>query len=256
MKMDSVEEVELPANINLIRFEKPELVTHKMQYKQEKCTDSNVSTLNFEEDVNINQGLKCDDVLNQILPAKEWEKDGKLYRQKLSNQPGTKLDMKNLNMKLNMYLKQFNAKEVGICPIKEQLYFQCFNEIIRQVTVNCPERGSMLIRVRDEIQKNLNSYQKLYESVITFGIRKSLLQKGQMNNLKTIRENLKTENEKLEAAFDKTIAKTEQLKIEMAKAVNAEETRHAKDLDDLKKSNQIMKVQIESIIDPKNYANK
>jgi dynein light intermediate chain len=78
--------------------------------------------------VNINQGLKCDDVLNQILPAKEWEKDGKLYRQKLSNQPGTKLDMKNLNMKLNMYLKQFNAKEVGICPIKEQLYFQCFSK--------------------------------------------------------------------------------------------------------------------------------
>jgi hypothetical protein len=65
-----------------------------------------------------------------------------------------------------------------------------------------------------------------------------------MNNLKTIRENLKTENEKLEAAFDKTIAKTEQLKIEMAKAVNAEETRHAKDLDDLKKSNQIMKVRV------------
>lgn len=49
------------------------------------------------------------------------------------------------------------------------------DEIIRQVTVNCAERGSMLIRVRDEIKNNLDSYQKLYESVIAFGIRKSLL---------------------------------------------------------------------------------
>lgn len=49
------------------------------------------------------------------------------------------------------------------------------DEIIRQITVNCAEWGIMFIRVRDEIKNNLNSYQKLYESVTAFGIRKSLL---------------------------------------------------------------------------------
>lgn len=32
--MDSVEEVELPSDVNLIHFGKPELVTHKTQTKQ------------------------------------------------------------------------------------------------------------------------------------------------------------------------------------------------------------------------------
>jgi hypothetical protein len=49
------------------------------------------------------------------------------------------------------------------------------DEIIRQVTVKCPNRGSMLIRVRDEIIENLNRYQKLFESVTAYGIRKSLI---------------------------------------------------------------------------------
>jgi hypothetical protein len=49
------------------------------------------------------------------------------------------------------------------------------DEIIRQITLINPERGNMFIRVRDEIKKNINSYQKLNESVLTFGMRKSLL---------------------------------------------------------------------------------
>lgn len=85
--------------------------------------------------MNINQSLNCNDVLDRILPKKEWEKDGKLYRQKLSTQPGSKVDIKNLNIKLDMYLKQFNAREVGICPIKEELYFQCFSKFENMIYI-------------------------------------------------------------------------------------------------------------------------
>lgn len=74
--------------------------------------------------------------MDRILPEKVWEKDGKTYRQKLSNQPGAKSDMKNLTMKLDMYLKQLNAKEVGICPIKEQLYFQCFSKFENNISLH------------------------------------------------------------------------------------------------------------------------
>lgn len=48
------------------------------------------------------------------------------------------------------------------------------DEIIRQVTINCAERGILLLRIRDEMNMSLNAFQALYESSIAYGIRKSL----------------------------------------------------------------------------------
>lgn len=47
------------------------------------------------------------------------------------------------------------------------------DELIRQVTVNCAERGLLLLRVRDEIRMTIAAYQTLYESSIAFGMRKA-----------------------------------------------------------------------------------
>ena len=35
--------------------------------------------------------------------------------------------------KLDQQLQQRQARETGICPVREELYAQCFDEIIRQV---------------------------------------------------------------------------------------------------------------------------
>lgn len=48
------------------------------------------------------------------------------------------------------------------------------DELIRQVTVSCSERGFLLARVRDELSLTLLSYQTLYESSLAFGVRKAL----------------------------------------------------------------------------------
>ena len=67
------------------------------------------------------------------------------------------------------------ARETGICPIRERLYNECFDELIRQVTINCLERGILLMRIKKEIEMTINSYQTLYESAIAYGIRTSLM---------------------------------------------------------------------------------
>lgn len=67
------------------------------------------------------------------------------------------------------------ARETGICPIREQLYNECFDELIRQITINCLERGILLMRIKKEIEMTVNSYQTLYESAIAYGIRTSLI---------------------------------------------------------------------------------
>lgn len=48
------------------------------------------------------------------------------------------------------------------------------DELIRQVTINCAERGLLLLRARDEIRMTIAAYQTLYESSVAFGMRKAL----------------------------------------------------------------------------------
>lgn len=49
------------------------------------------------------------------------------------------------------------------------------DELIRQVTINCAERGLLLYRVRDEIRETLDAYQRLYTSACAYGVRKALM---------------------------------------------------------------------------------
>lgn len=104
-----------------------------------------------------------DDVLHALLPPREWIEEGKHYQQYVSNQAA-----------LDQRLMERQARETGICPVREELYSQCFDELIRQVTINCPERGLLLLRVRDEIRMSIAAYQTLYQSSVTFGTRKQL----------------------------------------------------------------------------------
>ncbi len=41
------------------------------------------------------------------------------------------------------------------------------DELIRQVTIESPERGLLLLRVRDEIRMTLDAYKTLYDSRYT-----------------------------------------------------------------------------------------
>eukprot|EP01022_Parablepharisma_sp_SALTPOND_P031333 TRINITY_DN795_c0_g2_i1.p1 TRINITY_DN795_c0_g2~~TRINITY_DN795_c0_g2_i1.p1 ORF type:complete len:166 (+),score=26.88 TRINITY_DN795_c0_g2_i1:561-1058(+) len=59
------------------------------------------------------------------------------------------------------------------------------DELIRQITIQCLERGFLLVRVRDELRMTIEAYQALYESAIAYGMRKALLaeqKKNEMNN--------------------------------------------------------------------------
>ena len=118
---------------------------------------------------------KNEDFLNSILPPREYTDNGQLWVQYVSPDPATRVDVINLQEDLDDRLQQRQARETGICPVREELYAQCFDELIRQITINCAERGFLLVRVRDEIKQTIVAYQTLYESAIAFGMRKALM---------------------------------------------------------------------------------
>lgn len=55
------------------------------------------------------------------------------------------------------------------------------DEIIRQVTITCAERGLLLLRIRDELHLTILAYQTLLESAIAYGLRKAILVEQQQN---------------------------------------------------------------------------
>lgn len=100
------------------------------------------------------------------------------------------------------------------------MYAQCFDELIRQITINCAERGFLLVRARDEIKMTIQAYQTLYESSIAYGMRKALMseqRKNQMQSeIKTLEdtcERLERENKQMEQEVEDMINKDEHERI-------------------------------------------
>ena len=115
------------------------------------------------------------DALNKILPPKKITDNDQIWVQYVTCTPCAKADVINLQEDLDRRLQTEQARETGICPIREKLYVECFDELIRQVTINCLERGILLMRIKKELIMTVESYQNLYESAIAYGIRVLML---------------------------------------------------------------------------------
>ena len=72
------------------------------------------------------KATQTEDILNSILPPREWTDDGQLWVQYVSSTPATRVDVIGLQELLDQRLQQRQARETGICPIREELYAQCF----------------------------------------------------------------------------------------------------------------------------------
>ncbi|CAB0038793.1 unnamed protein product [Trichogramma brassicae] len=160
----------IPSGDTLIKYDNPILVTTR----PEKVIKVGTSMCKVTTTVPSELRKETIEILNGILPPKEWEEEGQIWKQQISSTPATRLDVINLQEQLDMKLQQRQARETGICIVRRELYTQCFDEIIRQVTINCAERGLLLLRIRDEIQMTMAAYQTLYQSSIAFGMRKAL----------------------------------------------------------------------------------
>ena len=88
--------------------------------------------------------------------------------------PSSREHVISLQRALDEQLQERQARESGICPVREQLYSQCFDALIAQVALSSAERGALLQRVRNEMQLSIACYQALYAASISFGMRKGM----------------------------------------------------------------------------------
>ncbi|KPI97483.1 Putative inner dynein arm light chain, axonemal [Papilio xuthus] len=230
------ERITTTAEDTLVRYDNPVLVSKKAESIPSPRGDA------IEPCVPTEAKRETEEILNAILPPKEWEEDGQIWTQKISSKPATRLDVINLQELLDTRLQQRQARETGICPVRRQLYTQCFDELIRQVTINCGERGLLLLRVRDEARITMEAYQTLYCSSIAFGMRKALQSEQGKSDLLDQVAKLESERSSLEKLCAELKQKTEQLERRAAELRAAEEKRHQEELLALKKTNAQLKI--------------
>ena len=87
------------------------------------------------ENSNIDSNPSLSETLNAMFLPREWEENGKKFIQYVSPEPATREKARDLFKALDEKIKERQAREKGICPVREELYSQCFDEIIRQVTI-------------------------------------------------------------------------------------------------------------------------
>jgi len=232
----------IPPHNSLVKYDNPILVsTSKDKSKGSKKKKNQLPPVE-------KQPTQTEDILNSILPPREWTEDGQLWVQYVSSTPATRLDVINLQEQLDHKLQQRQARETGICPIREELYAQCFDELIRQVTINCAERGLLLLRVRDEIRMTIAAYQTLYESSIAFGMRKALMAEQRKAEMEAKIKHLESDKKDLERQVQELMNRCDAIEKREQERRAADEKRHAEEVDFLKKTNDQLKSNLESLL--------
>ncbi|XP_060897837.1 axonemal dynein light intermediate polypeptide 1-like isoform X1 [Labrus mixtus] len=193
-----------------------------------------------------------EEILNAILPPREWTEGTQLWVQKVSSAPCTRTDVIDLEELLDTKLYQRQARQTGICPVCRELYSQCFDELIRQVTIRCAESGQLLSRVRDEIQMTIPVCQTLYESGVAFGMRKALQsEQGKVDMEKKITD-LDDEKLELKKQLNELKSQCDAIEKQDTESGQIEEKMHEEEIQFLKRSNLELKVTFQDFI-PQKY---
>ena len=76
---------------------------------------------------------------------------------------------------LDEKLKTSEATEIGLCSSRRRFYDEVFAELVRQVTIECGERGWILNRIRIHFVDLFEKFDEIYRSASAYAMRTFLL---------------------------------------------------------------------------------
>lgn len=188
------------------------------------------------------------DSLSLLLPPIITLEDEDEWVQFVSSKPATAQDVHKVEEKLDRLLERSQARETGVCPIREKLYAGVFDEVIRQVAISSFDRGQLLARIRDNSKETVGTFKRLFESCVGYGLRKQLSGEHREAGLKSTIEDL----EELCAGLTTEVQTLEQqicsLRQQEQTLEEASAARHTQQTLQLSQHNQVLSDRLESLL--------
>lgn len=181
--------------------------------------------------------------------CRSWVDDKhNVWVQSVSTTPSTLQDVISLQDALDSLLCSSQARQVGICPIREKIYVSCFEEVIREVTLDCVERGELLHRVKEDLEKRVSALKALYQSGLAFGMRKALLtadaKEKRRRGVQELSKAIVEKQSKLEVMKQKV----ERMKEESEAARRAAKVKHEEEVKEYTQMNDQLKNNLEALL--------
>ncbi|CAL8094537.1 unnamed protein product [Calicophoron daubneyi] len=187
-------------------------------------------------------------ILRSIMPPRRFQVGDSLYVQEVSSCPASRMDVIQLTQQLDQQLEVRGAKMTGICPVRRELFSQVFDELIRQLTIHCAERGLLLLRVRNEVATTLAALQSIYSSGVVFGLQKSLAREADRNRQTARINQLEHEILQLRKKIQVEALNCRALEEKEANRLAAATRRAEDDVNFLRKGHDQLKAQLEDVL--------
>ncbi|KAF6776057.1 hypothetical protein AHF37_06306 [Paragonimus kellicotti] len=187
-------------------------------------------------------------ILRNIMPPRKYQIGDSLYIQEVSSCPASRMDVIQLTQMLDQQLDTRGAKMTGICPVRRELFSQVFDELIRQLTIHCAERGLLLLRVRNEVATTLAALQSIYASGVVFGLQKSLAREADRNRQTAKIQSLENEITLLRKRIQVEALNCRALEEKEANRLAAATRRAEDDVNFLRKGHDQLKAQLEDVL--------
>nr|CDS33208.1 dynein light chain [Hymenolepis microstoma] len=227
---------------NLLKYDNPIRVSLEDFLKTKKAESTAFDLRKFCETTS------SENVLYSIMPPRRMEIKGEHFIQEVSSTPATRSEVVQLTKQLDELLEARGAKMTGICPVRRELFTQVFDEIIRQLTIECTEQGLLLLRVRNEIQATISALQSIYLSGVVFGAQKSLAREADRRDQSTKIGQLEAEIAELEKNIEIEKLKCKSVEDKAASRLASFTRRAEEDINFLRKTHDQLKSQLEDVL--------
>lgn len=156
------------------------------------------------------------------------------------------LDVVCLQERIIQLCAEGKAKAQGVCSVREAVYDRGMQELIRQVTVHCPERGLLLAELTDEIKESTGTYDLLFDSACQYAVRKAIERDLYRTMLRELDE-LRVRSRTIENRVQELRAKKEGLERRFAEQRETERKLHEEEVAFLKRGNAQLSAEIKRL---------
>ncbi|KAF5399813.1 Dynein light intermediate chain axonemal [Paragonimus heterotremus] len=110
--------------------------------------------------------------LEQLFEPVRYKELGTKWVKHVFTKQATPLEMKQLEQEVDRLLRIRCSRKKPLCLIREDVLEDLIKEILRQVTIDCPEQGMLLKRILDHYKMEFVAYETLLRFANAFVGRK------------------------------------------------------------------------------------